>query len=811
MSVRKSDPLPRFDLPEAIGVAMSEEEMSQTIQDAVTQTATMLHASKLLILTYLAEGDRLIGAALHGIPSSDFRSFNLPIVDFPLAKKALMTACIQVNSTSETPLPIPLRSLFEGEIFALPVMARERKLALILGQSEANTSPRDLEWQARACEVVDRVALVIELKRASSAYQDELRIRQTAHSIITDILDERPLNEIARRIIEIVSARLKAERMGLYLITDELLYEALALKNISQGYGESVSKVRAVGTYLNRALSMKLPYHVTGVQEDPDASPEMRELFKQEKITSLLFTPLLQGTVLKGVLVVYPDLGRVFSPAELAICRNFADQATLAISITQQMEMKSAAATIEERNRLAREIHDTVAQSLTVVSLQVETAETALLSGNVVLAKEMIAAARNQSKKALRETRGAIHDLAPDNLEKTTISEAIEEEARKFALETGVETPFILTGEERTLSQELRRALLRIAQEALNNARRHASANRVRVGLQFGAEKVSLLIEDDGVGFDPAAQSAPDTEGGYGLFGMHERARLLNGEAQIESVPGWGTRVRASLPYQTRREAEKTLNLFDPVEKPALSPPVERIAIPALPFSHAETLEGGHPRRIRVLIADDHEIVRKGVRDSLEAEGSVEIIGEARDGLEAFEEAKRLLPDAVLMDLQMPKADGLEGLKLIHAELPQIPVVILTTFQNESSIAEALRLGAKGYLLKNASPVEIADSLRAAVRGVLLLSQNVSESLAAFANQSGSKGLTTNINEREREVLHLIAQGARNKEIAAQLFITVSTVEKHISSLFHKLEATNRAELVRTAISRGLIFPGVNK
>ena len=224
-----------------------------------------------------------------------------------------------------------------------------------------------------------------------------------------------------------------------------------------------------------------------------------------------------------------------------------------------------------------------------------------------------------------------------------------------------------------------------------------------------------------------------------------------------------------------------------------------------------ETLEGGHSRRIRVLIADDHEIVRKGVRDSLEAEGSVEIIGEARDGLEAFEEAKRLLPDAVLMDLQMPKADGLEGLKLIHAELPQIPVVILTTFQNESSIAEALRLGAKGYLLKNASPVEIADSLRAAVRGVLLLSQNVSESLAAFANQSGSKGLATNINEREREVLHLIAQGARNKEIAAQLFITVSTVEKHISSLFHKLEATNRAELVRTAISRGLIFPGVSK
>ncbi len=810
--MRKSDPLPRFDLPEAIGVAMSEEEMSRTIQDSVDQTATMLHASKLLILTYLAEGDRLIGAAQHGITSPDYRSVNLRISEFPVAEEALKSSCIQVILTRETPLPLQLRSLFEGEIFVLPLLLRERRLALILGQAEANRSPRDSEWQARAYEIIDRVALVIELNRASSAYQDELRIRQAAHSIITDILDGRPLQEIAERIVEIVSARLKAERLGLFLISNEERYEALSLKNISQEYGERVSKVRAVGTYLARALSMKLPYHAMGVQEDPDASPEMRERFKQENITSLLFAPLLLGTVLKGVLVVYPDAGRAFSPAELTICRNFADQATLAISITQQMEMKSAAATIEERNRLAREIHDTVAQSLTVVSLQIETAETALLSGNAALALEMIAAARSQSKKALRETRGAIHNLALDNLEKTTFSEAIEEEARKFTLETGVETPFILTGEERTLSPELRKALLRIVQEALNNARRHASANRVRVGLQFGSEKVSLLIEDDGVGFDLAAQSVPNSEGGYGLFGMHERARLLNGEAQIESVPGWGTRVRASLPYQTRRETEKTLNVFDPSEKPSLPPPpADHSASPPFPFSPLEIQGEQRPRRIRILIADDHEIVRKGIRDSLEAEGSIEIIGEAGDGLEAFAEAKRLLPDAVLMDLQMPKADGLEGLKLIHAELPQIPVVILTTFQNESSIAEALRLGAKGYLLKNASPVEIADSLRAAVRGELLLSHDVSESLAAFANQSGSKGLATNINEREKEVLHLIARGARNKEIAVQLFITVSTVEKHISSLFHKLEATNRAELVRTAITRGLIFPGASK
>src|SRR5262249_9134770 len=156
-------------------------------------------------------------------------------------------------------------------------------------------------------------------------------------------------------------------------------------------------------------------------------------------------------------------------------------------------------------------------------------------------AVEMLETARAQAKRALEDTRRAVQGLSPAPLERLTPAQAIAEEARQFEAQEGIPTPFLLSGEEQTLTSEQRTAPLRIAQEALSNARKHARAQRVRVGLQYGPEEVLLVVEDDGVGFDMAVRAAPGPEGGYGLFGMNERARLLGGEARIESTPGWGT------------------------------------------------------------------------------------------------------------------------------------------------------------------------------------------------------------------------------------------------------------------------------
>ena len=799
--------LPQYDLPEVIGEAMSATKMAQFITQAVRETAEGLHASKLVVLSFLTESASYrVGAAYH-LDNSGIANRSFSHESFPAGEQALRTGLIRIIPPPLSQLPEVLRPHFEGEVFLIPVMIGERRLALLLGEGDKKMSLRSPEWQSRAMEIASRNAILIELSRTASAYQNELEIRMAGQTILSSILEGRPLPEIAEEIVEFVSQRLKANRIGMFLYKDDSHFQPLALQNISSQYGEEVSRVSTISPYLRRAKLTSKPYHGLNVQEDPEASEEQKQRFKRENITSILMTPLLLGDALKGTLVLYPDEGRTFTPSELSLLQNFAAQATMAIAITQQMSQERNDATIEERNRLAREIHDTVASSLTSIVIQVKTVETALKSGNEALALTMISEAIQNSAKALNETRRAVYGMIPESVSRQTASQSIEEESANFARETGIETPFIRTGIEVALSADVRLAALRIAQEALQNAKKHSKAKRVRIGLQFTSETLILIIEDDGVGFDPAVSRELAVEGGYGLFGMNERARLLGGDVQIESVPGWGTRIRANLPYklpETSRHESSRATSKSPFPPPPS--PTETALSTTPPASSTERIMP--VGKLRVVIADDHLIVRNGIKTALEMEGSIQIVGEASDGEQAFQLTKSLKPDVVLMDLQMPGVDGLEGLKRIHASTPETPVVILTTFFNETSVAECLRAGARGYLLKDATPEEIIDALRAAFRGEAHLSHIVSDSLANLAGASAGKVAVAGVNDREREVLQLVAQGARNKEIAASLFITVSTVEKHIASLFHKLEATNRAELVRSSIARGLVFPG---
>ncbi|HLK59285.1 MAG TPA: hybrid sensor histidine kinase/response regulator transcription factor, partial [Chthonomonadaceae bacterium] len=451
-----------------------------------------------------------------------------------------------------------------------------------------------------------------------------------------------------------------------------------------------------------------------------------------------------------------------------------------------------------------REMHDTVAQALAALVLQLEIVQTRLDSGEPAAAVEMLTNARTQARKGLEDTRRAVKGLSPASLEKLTTAQAIQEEVRRFEEETGVSARFVLTGEEQPLPPDQQVALLRITQEALTNARKHAQAQRVRVGLQFGAESILLLVEDDGVGFDLGAAGSLDTEGGYGLFGMNERARLLDGTLEIDSTPGWGTRIRATLPYRAasplpspRREGEGTPLSTGELPNALASGPIR------VPITSAPTPD--NDARIRVLIADDHAMMRQGIRAMLEADGETVVVGEAGDGAEAATLARVLRPDVVLMDLQMPGVDGIEGLKRIHADQPELPVVILTTFQNEESVSAALAAGARGFLLKDTEPANVIAAVQAARRGEATLSPAVTEQLAALASGQGSRTDAETLNDREREVLQLLALGARNKEIAAQLFITPRTVEYHLGNIFGKLGVSNRTEAARAALERGLV------
>jgi len=207
---------------------------------------------------------------------------------------------------------------------------------------------------------------------------------------------------------------------------------------------------------------------------------------------------------------------------------------------------------------------------------------------------------------------------------------------------------------------------------------------------------------------------------------------------------------------------------------------------------------------IRVLIADDHLVVREGLRTILEAAADLILVGEAADGAEAVRLAGELSPDVVLMDLRMPGVDGIEAIRQIKACYPEVEIVILTTYDDDAYIVRGLRAGARGYLLKDAGRKVLFEAVRAAARGESLLPPAVVEKVVAHLAEPKPVE-AERLSEREREVLDMLAQGAANKEIAVRLHITERTVKAHVTSIFNKLGVNSRAEAVAVALRSGLL------
>jgi NarL family two-component system response regulator YdfI len=210
------------------------------------------------------------------------------------------------------------------------------------------------------------------------------------------------------------------------------------------------------------------------------------------------------------------------------------------------------------------------------------------------------------------------------------------------------------------------------------------------------------------------------------------------------------------------------------------------------------------PPSIRVLIADDHMVVREGLRAILEAAEDVDLVGEAADGAEAVQLAGELAPDVVLMDLRMPGVDGIEAIRQIKARYPGVEVVILTTYDDDENIVRGLRAGARGYLLKDSGRKALFEAIRAAARGESLLPSAVIEKVVAHLAEPRPVE-TARLSKREQEVLALLARGAANKEIAARLYISERTVKAHVTSIFNKLGVNSRAEAVAVALRGGLL------
>lgn len=210
---------------------------------------------------------------------------------------------------------------------------------------------------------------------------------------------------------------------------------------------------------------------------------------------------------------------------------------------------------------------------------------------------------------------------------------------------------------------------------------------------------------------------------------------------------------------------------------------------------------------IRVLVVDDHAILRDGIRSLLESQEDIVVVGEAGDGSEAIELVDKLLPDIVLMDISMPKTNGLEATRLIKDQYPQVKVLILTQHDNREYIAPALGAGAAGYVLKRSGRREMLNAIRQVHEQGAFLTGNITQEVLQEYAQNGRKNKENeqHLTERERQVLQLIAEGNSNKEIALELGISPKTVSVHRTNIMSKLDVQNTVELIRFATNTTLL------
>jgi signal transduction histidine kinase/DNA-binding NarL/FixJ family response regulator len=455
-----------------------------------------------------------------------------------------------------------------------------------------------------------------------------------------------------------------------------------------------------------------------------------------------------RGSIVGACIVFSRDPSRVFGPDEAELLQLFATHAAVALANARLYEAAEERARTmagaSERDRLFRELYDALSQGLVGVLGHLDAAETRDLP--------MVREARDAASAALVETRRTMLGLAASPLETHTVEEVLQAEV-EWARGTGrLDCKFVLAGTPVTLDRSLAHEIVRIAQEALTNIVQHAAARTVRLGIAYEVFGVSLLVQDDGQGFEPAAAS---DDAPFGLRGMAERARMVGGQFEVDSLPGWGTSVRVRFPYQRPTAPDEA-------------------------------------RGARVVVVAPAPLTRAGVGRLLSMiEPGIEIVGEAASASEALAMHAALEPDVVITTLRLD-SDGMDVVGLTRALLAQRPtvgVLGLSSPGDDGAVTAFLRAGARGCVDVSADGPTLAQAVIAAGRGQAVLS------VAALRQLSDGSDEPSSLTPREREVRTLVEEGLPDKLIAERLVISVKTVEKHVGALLRKTGAHSRTEV----------------
>jgi two-component system, NarL family, response regulator len=316
---------------------------------------------------------------------------------------------------------------------------------------------------------------------------------------------------------------------------------------------------------------------------------------------------------------------------------------------------------------------------------------------------------------------------------------------------------------------------LRITQEALANALKHSGAKKISVALNCEPSQVQLHLRDDGKGFDPTTVGQA-SGGHFGLLDMRERTEKIGGQFFLNSRPDGGTEILVRVIFAT-------VNGAMPKAEPVLE---------AKP--HSSPMK----KKIRILVVDDHFVVRMGLTGSINLEPDMVVEAESSNGSQAIEQFRKHRPDIVLMDLKLPGLGGVEVTKAICKEFSDAAIIILSTHDGEEDIYRSLRAGARSYLPKTAAREELIQTIRAVHSGECAISPVIG---ARLAERMAHSELTA----RELDVLKLITRGRSNKEISGALGIAEVTVKLHVGHILAKLKVNDRPQAATTALQRGIL------
>ena len=488
-----------------------------------------------------------------------------------------------------------------------------------------------------------------------------------------------------------------------------------------------------------------------------------------------------RGHVIGACIVFSRDERRVFGPDDAELLELFARHAAIALATARMHEVSEERARAEaaaaERDRLLGEVHDSLAQRLVSIRVYLDGAERDLAAtvqptassddaadDGISVVAAQLRQASTAARDALAEARLTLLGLASSPLNGQTLDTALRSEAAWAQSMGGLEVRYVSAGTPSTMEEHLSQEVLRVTREALTNIVRHAQARSVRLGLMYEQAAVTLLVQDDGQGFDPKAEWQGDR---FGLRAISERARVLGATVDVDSLTGWGTRIRARFPY--RRHDEQA------------SP------------------------RLRVLVAAARPLLRAGIVRLLSGnEPGIEVIGEVATAEQALEACHDLRPDVVLADLGLSVDDtsarrrspagSLTGLLLSRD--PGMAVVGLCEVGDEKLVASAMRAGARGCVDMGADGPELLRAVVAAGRGQAILSGPVLQQLRRGLQEDEPEPALT---DRERQVRSMMEQGLPDKLIAEQLVLSVKTVEKHAGAVLRKTGVRNRTELAALA------------